>query len=198
MAKAEYKSAKRSRHLIHSALFDLMGEKPFEKITVTDIVKRADINRGTFYAHYANVPDVLQHLLGIVAGYIRAEIDGAPTSEEIPGRVMRMLQRLLEENMSVARCLMTSSAEGYITDYLGAYGMERLLEDGKVVTAEQRVLLTPFAFFCTGGMIATYRAWFAGQLDITLDELTGKSIEIMTSLITGAFLGASVATAEGI
>ena len=51
MAKAEYRSAIRSRKLINEALADLLTEKPLDKITVTDVVSRADINRGTFYAH---------------------------------------------------------------------------------------------------------------------------------------------------
>lgn len=55
MAKAEYKSAIRSRRMIQRALVELLQEKELDKITVTDIVTRADINRGTFYAHYADL-----------------------------------------------------------------------------------------------------------------------------------------------
>ena len=46
--RAEYRSSKRSKALIRNALISLMREKPFEEITVTAIVERADINRGTF------------------------------------------------------------------------------------------------------------------------------------------------------
>lgn len=50
-----YKSALRSRKWIRQAFMELLREKEFEKITVTDIVNRADINRSTFYAHYPDV-----------------------------------------------------------------------------------------------------------------------------------------------
>ena len=50
-----YKSALRSRKWIRQAFMELLREKDFEKITVTDIVNRADINRSTFYAHYPDV-----------------------------------------------------------------------------------------------------------------------------------------------
>ena len=63
MARAEYRSAIRSRKLINAALADLLQEKPLDKITVTDVVNRAQINRGTFYAHYADIPDVIQNLI---------------------------------------------------------------------------------------------------------------------------------------
>ena len=46
--KAEYRSSIRSKTMIKEALLELMIEKPFDKIAITDIVKKADINRGTF------------------------------------------------------------------------------------------------------------------------------------------------------
>jgi AcrR family transcriptional regulator len=60
--KAEYKSAIRSRRLIRQAFIELMNEKEIDNITVTDIVKRADINRGTFYAHYKYTRAVIEQI----------------------------------------------------------------------------------------------------------------------------------------
>ncbi len=60
--RAEYRSSKRSKALIRTSLISLMREKPFEDITVTDIVNRADINRGTFYAHFKSPGDVLDRI----------------------------------------------------------------------------------------------------------------------------------------
>lgn len=48
---------------IGAALFNLLGEKPFEKITVTDIAKRCGINRNTFYYHFRDIYDVLDQYL---------------------------------------------------------------------------------------------------------------------------------------
>jgi AcrR family transcriptional regulator len=52
----------RTKQLLHKALMELMVEKSAEAITVTDISSRADINRGTFYLHYRDVPDMLDQL----------------------------------------------------------------------------------------------------------------------------------------
>lgn len=60
--KTEYRNAIRSKTMIKDALLSLMIEKPFDKISITDIVKKADINRGTFYAHYSNTADVLKSI----------------------------------------------------------------------------------------------------------------------------------------
>lgn len=41
------------------ALISLLEEKPFEYITVSEICKRAQVNRSTFYLHYENTADLL-------------------------------------------------------------------------------------------------------------------------------------------
>ena len=56
--RSEHKNASRSRYLIKHAYGELLNEKDPAKITVTDIVERAKISRGTFYAHYLDVFDL--------------------------------------------------------------------------------------------------------------------------------------------
>lgn len=41
---------------IYDAFFLLLKEKEFDKITVSDIIKKAGIVRSTFYNHYENIP----------------------------------------------------------------------------------------------------------------------------------------------
>lgn len=41
---------------IHDAFFLILKEKELDKITVSDITKRAGIVRSTFYNHYENIP----------------------------------------------------------------------------------------------------------------------------------------------
>ena len=45
---------------IHDAFFMLLKEKELEKITVSDVVKKAGIVRSTFYNHYENVPALME------------------------------------------------------------------------------------------------------------------------------------------
>ena len=59
MARAEYRSALRSRTLIRNALLALMRDKSFDKITITEVARKANVNRGTFYAHFKSPHDVL-------------------------------------------------------------------------------------------------------------------------------------------
>ncbi|MEL7657993.1 MAG: TetR/AcrR family transcriptional regulator, partial [Bacillota bacterium] len=52
-----------TKGVIKQALLELMEVKSFEKITITDICKKAEINRGTYYLHYYELSEVLNELL---------------------------------------------------------------------------------------------------------------------------------------
>jgi AcrR family transcriptional regulator len=51
----------RTRSLLHDALASLVHEKPYDDIAVTEILARADVARSTFYAHYRDKDELLEH-----------------------------------------------------------------------------------------------------------------------------------------
>lgn len=51
-----------TKGLIKKAFTVLMKEKGFHSITVSDITRKAGINRGTFYLHYVDKYDLLEKL----------------------------------------------------------------------------------------------------------------------------------------
>ncbi len=54
----EDRRAQRTRQLLHDAMFSLMLEKRYDKITVQDIIDRANVGRSTFYAHFQDKEDL--------------------------------------------------------------------------------------------------------------------------------------------
>jgi AcrR family transcriptional regulator len=50
---------RRTRDALGDALIELMQEKPFETITVQDVLDRAHVSRSTFYSHYSDKDDLL-------------------------------------------------------------------------------------------------------------------------------------------
>jgi AcrR family transcriptional regulator len=51
-AKKEDLRVRRTYKLLFEALISLLNERPFEKISVTDICERAMVHRTTFYKHF--------------------------------------------------------------------------------------------------------------------------------------------------
>lgn len=88
-----------TKKAIRDSFLDLLEEKPIEKISVTEICKNADINRGTFYAHYAD-PYELKNSIEkeLVEAFKEAERknpDGCITANDA--------MRILKENKSACR-----------------------------------------------------------------------------------------------
>lgn len=68
-----------TRMVIRQAFFDLLREKPVNKITVKEICQRCEINRATFYRHYQDPFDLL---------------------EKVEEEVLRSLHQALVQNIS--------------------------------------------------------------------------------------------------
>lgn len=50
----------RTKQMLRDALIDLIEERGLEGLTVRDLTQRAGLNRGTFYLHYRDIPDLLK------------------------------------------------------------------------------------------------------------------------------------------
>ena len=173
MAKAEYRSAIRSRKLIISALADLLQEKPLDKITVTEVVSRAGINRGTFYAHYADIPDVINSLIQQTFSQIRQILDSHPLKmENLADVLMAQIEAILKEDLDFYRKVMASSAAPLMQEQLVDIVVGHLLQHESQFSTESHEQFVLKIRFCAGGLSNLYRDWFEGKLDITLGELT--------------------------
>ncbi len=65
------RQSRRSRRLIVAALVALTQEKRYDRITVQEILDRADVGRSTFYAQFRNKDDVLASEFARVLGLLQ-------------------------------------------------------------------------------------------------------------------------------
>jgi AcrR family transcriptional regulator len=68
---------RRTRELLRRALLSLIQEQGYDRITVQDILERADIGRSTFYAHYRDKDDLLRAGFEDIRAALAAEHDAA-------------------------------------------------------------------------------------------------------------------------
>ena len=74
----------KTRAAILQACIDLLKEKDFRHITVGDIAKRADINRGTFYLHFTDKYDMLDSFENEMAEKIeRVIVENVPKEPDL-------------------------------------------------------------------------------------------------------------------
>lgn len=79
MSKKEDRRIQKSRKAINKAFIDLLVVKEFSAISVHNIAKKADINRGTFYLHYQDKYDFFKQY---VDELLRELLDGKMSLEK--------------------------------------------------------------------------------------------------------------------
>lgn len=183
--EAEYRSLIRSKKIIYAALADLSTEKPIDKITVTDIVNRADINRGTFYAHFSDVPDVIKHTIQQTFSSIQEALSHhhEPLSQ-IGNTLLTQIQKILEEDLPFYQKILNSSASALMYNQLVEIVSEYLVQN-KELFYHGDIKEYEFAIhFCAGGLRNIYKDWFSGKLSYSLHELTEISTKFIQRTIT--------------
>ena len=70
------RSTRRTRSAIREALTEMLALKPVGKITVQELIDRANICRTTFYAHYEDIYDLLSEVEDDILSEIREGLEG--------------------------------------------------------------------------------------------------------------------------
>lgn len=187
MAKAEYRSARRSRKLINNALAELIKEKPLDKITVTDVVTRADLNRGTFYAHYTNIQDVINSQLNEACIALQKALTLHNQSRERsdtpdPTDVLQKLQEFLESDFTFYSSLLTSSVSTAAIEKIRNVFIDYMLEHESEYSVHDHDRYVFGIMFASGGIITIYQDWFNGKLPMTFDQITEHAINVTRSI----------------
>ena len=158
--KAEYRSSLRSKRLIREALIRMMREKPFEKITITDIVKTADINRGTFYAHFRDTSEVLSSIKELAESEISEVLNGLTPDMLLanPRLLFDSLTAMLAKDREYYRLILSveefrraimENRQRIVNDYLmKSTAVQRLSSDPSV----RQSIVATFDFLVAGVM----------------------------------------------
>ena len=75
----------KTKEALHRTLLELLNEKTLESISISEICRKAKINRGTFYLHYARVEDLFEE-------YFKEIMEDLANSYEEPYRHVTILR----------------------------------------------------------------------------------------------------------
>jgi AcrR family transcriptional regulator len=81
MSDKKDRRSQRTRHLLGQAFVEILREKGYSAMTVSDLIERANIGRSTFYSHYRDKDDLFVNQLDRM---IEALSHPIPEQEEIP------------------------------------------------------------------------------------------------------------------
>ena len=181
--KKEYRSALRSRKMIRDAFMELVEEKKNGKVTVTDIVKRADINRSTFYAHYQDVQGVAEELEEEIfeSTIPLLEIKYVNVYKN-PKPFLQNLAKIMEENEAFYRVLIKSNYADHFEKRLVEVLTDYILNSEEV---PEVVINSPFfdmlITFVMGGIVNVFHKWFQGNLNYNMNDLVNEMEKLIVN-----------------
>ncbi|MCX4364021.1 MAG: TetR/AcrR family transcriptional regulator [Clostridia bacterium] len=172
--RTQYKSALKSKKLIKNAFSELLQKKDFEKITVTEIVNRAGLNRGTFYAHYRNTVDVLEEIEKDVSEQILFFFSSYKDSIiENPTPFLRNITKYLQKDFEFYRRLICAKVGDHFIDKLKEFFIKIVIENNsKISHIKDTDIFALKVRFYTNGFANMFEDVFKGRLEVSLSELT--------------------------
>jgi AcrR family transcriptional regulator len=180
--KTEYRSAVRSRTLIKQALVDLVKDKDIDKITVIDIVNKADVNRGTFYAHYRSVRDVADQISNEILSALMEFLDKYTETRliEDPLPLLTNIARFLEKDLEYYRVLINSQPSIAFFVQLKTLLIEKIVNEAeKTLAIKNKNLFMVSVNLYASGIVGVYQDWFNHKIKMSLDDLTYNFSELI-------------------
>ena len=167
------KRKQKTREAIRSAYIALLMEKHNQRLTVTALAKKANIDRKTFYLHYDTIEDVMYD-------YSRCMIDRLIELLQEQGFFDRPFEFLLfyqalgtviSEHIVFFQHLAMLPSMDFFWDQT-----KHQLTDAVISLYQERVtvrkdVLYVYVRFMLAGMQDVYREWLLGNLRFSLEEL---------------------------
>lgn len=173
--KAEYKSAIRSRRLIKEAYIDLLNTTDANKISITAVVHKADINRGTFYAHYRDPQEVLEEITNdFLENFLTILKEFQFTlflKDPLP--LLKKFSQCFETDMEFYRRLTSAKGCESFMNKLKNLLLNYITNDGSVPkkVKNDSAFKVAVNFFCSG-IAAVYQDWLEGKLGENTEAIT--------------------------
>ena len=180
--KAEYRNAIRSKKLIRNAFIELLQTKTLDRITVTNIVERAELNRGTFYAHYTDINMLIQSIEDEIAQSLYDLLSDVenPYLLKDPLSMFLKISQYLEQNKELIIVLMGSQSTNLFIVQLPEL-IAKHLASSEDIDEEVRssVSFKERCYFYAGGAGSLYMAWFRGTVSGSLEDVAYRLADII-------------------
>ena len=162
----------KTKHAIQRAYFTLLKENSDKKITISEITRRANIDRKTFYLHYTSTEDIIREFSENKVDELikRVVAEGFP-EELYVERVFAVFNEMICENMDVLRMLSGSGAYEYFFAQIKGLLVQRLLEAAEKKEGFTPVQIRVVAEYFISGIVSAYVRWISEEMPCSIEEL---------------------------
>ena len=167
---------------IMRAFGEMLEEMPFDKITVTALVKRCDISSNTFYYHYRDIYDLLDAWFHLELGRFTGESTDWHTSTKA---VMRECQAHPAKIYHVFNALSRDRMEQYVFS-LTDDTFFRLVQQRTENSGLPQERVEEIAAFCRYAYVGFFLQFLWNRMEADIDRSVDRLGELMTAFVRSA------------
>ena len=160
--------SQRTRHLLSAALVELIREKDYNAITVSDIIDRANVGRSTFYAHYRDKDDLFVGELDRVIELLSQRLPG---QEEIPFFPSLGLFRHVGEEYELYKALLWTPGIDLLIKHMQKSLSQRIVQGLEKSGREYEIPLPALATFIAGSFLSLLKWWLENKMIYSPEEM---------------------------
>ena len=188
--KREDRRIRRTRSSIRRAFLDLLKEKEYGQITVTELSERADINRKTFYAYYSGMEELLRDMEKDLLTDYQDICDR--TDFHIPafdGRTyFQEISRIIDANLDILTRLGDLGVLPDLVVRIKDMTVQRFLEKNTSARIQEDIRIILTAEYIATGVLAMFSRWTMDR-KMDLDEFVDFAGKLAMGGIREAFGG---------
>jgi AcrR family transcriptional regulator len=164
---------KKTKAAVQDAYFSLVMEKDTPKITITELTKRADIDRKTFYLHYESVDDIVEEAIEDRINRLRLILEQENYFENPLefDKVFQAINLLLEQDITLCRHIAKNSIFRDFWDQVQNIMSRTIVEVYKDISSLTVEELEIYAQFYSAGIIAIYIDWLNNENHMPIERL---------------------------
>lgn len=189
------KNYQRIDNLIIKAFFELIEVKEANKITVSELCRKADINRTTFYKHYQDVWEITESIQMEFINKIDSVLNKFKWKEFIkePIYILTEIENIIKENSDTYKFLLTKSDVQYFLFKLTS-SVEGKILDSIDLPDEVRKdpSVTIRISYFAGGIANTYRDYLSKEKYPALENISQEISSMIKSDYEGRFKGKEI------
>ena len=168
MSEKQDRRSQRTRHLLSAALVELIREKDYSSISVSDIIERANVGRSTFYAHYRDKDDLFVGELDRVIELLGQRIPG---QEEMPFFPSLGLFRHVGEEVALYKALLWTPGIDLLIKHLQK-SLSKRIEEGLIESGKEYNVPSPIlARFIAGSFLTLLQWWLENKMTYSPEEI---------------------------
>ena len=162
-------SSIKTRNLIKKTFAELINEKKqLDKITVTELVKKADITRSTFYTHYENIYEVAHDYQMQTIELLCSDDLKLHSKEDIENYFVD-ITKCLKDNEQTYKLLLSADESLLFLEKLKRIASEKIYDALSKIYKDKYLKLN-ISFFMNGILMELLK-YFRNESDYSLDEL---------------------------